>query len=532
MKKVVQTNIGGRHFFMDEDAYQVMNEYLDSLKAHFEKEKEVANEIIGDIEHRMAELLESRITDSKKVISLEDVLETIKILGKIEDFEFMDSTGQYKEEKTEDEEEPSYSRKENRRLYRDPDNSYIAGIGGGIGAYFNIDPLWPRLVLFALIFANGFGIILYLILWVIIPKATTTAQKLQMKGEPVTVKNIEKSISDEYQKVKENIHKIRDSEKFQKTQDVFYEILHAIGLFFRAILKIIVYAIGIAFIVAGVVFLAGLGIAFFTRFDVFGNIEWPKFEFSELSNIFVDPVNFNLMTLCIAILILVPLIGLIYAGIKLIFNIRTRNRFLSAIGLTAWILALICLVTLAFIEGENYAFEASESSTHTITDNNYSTFYLDIRQKQDYIEGMTVYSIFDFDIYYNKPDKKIMGKPELEIIKGYDDEPSLTIKKYTRNVSMKNADSYLDEIEYRWDQEDSVLYFDQFFSLDEDDKWRFPQVELTLSIPENKIIYISEGLQDILGDIDNIDFYIRDDMTDKKWIMTDRGLKLYGNPVE
>ena len=283
---------------------------------------------------------------------------------------------------------------------------------------------------------------------------------------------------------------------------------------------------------AGVVFLAGLGIAFFTRFEIFGNIEWPRFELSELSNIFVDPVNFNLMTLCIAILILVPLIALIYAGIKLIFNIRTRNRFLSAIGLTAWILALICLVTLAFMEGENYAFEASESSTHTITDNNYSTLYLDIRQKQDYIEGMTVYSIFDFDIYYNKSDKKILGKPELEIIKGYDKEPSLIIKKYTRNVSMKNADSYLDEIEYQWDQEDSVLYFDQFFSLDEDDKWRFPQVELTLSIPENKIIYLSEGMQDILGDIDNIDFYIRDDMTDKKWIMTDRGLKLYGNQVE
>ena len=78
MKKVVQTNIGGRHFFMDEDAYQVMNEYLDSLKAHFEKEKEVANEIIGDIEQRMAELLESRITDGKKVISLEDVQESIR----------------------------------------------------------------------------------------------------------------------------------------------------------------------------------------------------------------------------------------------------------------------------------------------------------------------------------------------------------------------------------------------------------------------------------------------------------------------
>jgi phage shock protein PspC (stress-responsive transcriptional regulator) len=532
MKKVVQTNIGGRHFFMDEDAYQVMNEYLDSLKAHFEKEKEVANEIIGDIEHRMAELLESRITDSKKVISLEDVLETIKILGKIEDFEFMDSTGQYKEEKAEDEEEPSYSRKENRRLYRDPDNSYIAGIGGGIGAYFNIDPLWPRLVLFALIFANGFGIILYLILWVVIPKATSTAQKLQMKGEPVTVRNIEKSISDEYQKVKKNIHKIRDSEKFHRTQDVFYEILHGIGLFIKAILKIIVYVIGIALIVAGVALVAGLGIAFFTKLDVFGNIEWPRFDLSELSNIFIDPVHFNLMTLCLAILILVPLIALIYGGIKLVFNIRTRNRFLRAIGLTAWILALICLVTLTFFEGENYAFEASQSSKHAITDNNYSTLYLDIRQDYDYIEGMTVYSIFDFDIYYSKSGEKIMGKPELEIIKGYDDSPSLTIKKYSRNVSMKNGNSYLDEIEYKWNQEDSIIYFDQFFSLDKDDKWRFPQVELTLSIPENKAIYLSEGMQDIIGDINSIDFYTIDDMIDKKWIMTDRGLKLYSSNVE
>ncbi len=530
MKKVVQTNIGGRHFFMDEDAYQVMNEYLDSLKTHFEKEKEVANEIIGDIEQRMAELLESRLTDNKKVISLEDVLETIKILGKIEDFEFMDGEGAYGEE--EEEKEPSYSRKENRHLYRDPDNSYIAGIAGGLGAYFNVDPLWPRLLFFALVFANGFGVILYFILWVVIPKARTTAQKLQMKGEPVTIKNIERSISDEYHKVKNNIYKIRDSEKFRKTQDVFYEILHTVGLFFRAILKIIIYIIGIAFIIAGVVLIAGLGIAFFTRFDVFGQIEWPRFDLPDLSNIFIDPVNFNLMTISLAIIILVPLIALIYGGIKLVFNIRTRNRFLGAIALTAWILALICLITLAFLEGENYAFEASESHTYTIKDNNYSTLYLDINQKHGFIEGMTVYSIFDFDIYYNRSDKTIMGKPELEIIKGYENEPRLTIKKYTRNVNMKNADSYLDEIKYKWEQKDSIVYFDEFYSLNEDEKWRFPEVELILSIPEDKVIYLSEGMQDILGEVDNTDFYLKDDMADKRWIMTKNGLKLYDRQSE
>ena len=80
MKKAVQINIGGRYFHIDEDAYQVLNEYLDSLRAHFEKEKEGGREIIEDIEQRMTELFESRLSDSKQVISIEDVREIIKIL--------------------------------------------------------------------------------------------------------------------------------------------------------------------------------------------------------------------------------------------------------------------------------------------------------------------------------------------------------------------------------------------------------------------------------------------------------------------
>jgi len=247
MKKAVQINIGGRYFHIDEDAYQLLNEYLESLKAHFEKEKEAGKEIIEDIEQRMTELFESRLTNNKQVISLEDVHEVIKILGRIEDFEFMEEKDEFRDEEQE-EKETTFKRKENRRLYRDPDNSYLGGVAAGLGAYFNIDPLWPRLLFVALIFANGFGVILYFILWVIVPKAKTTAQKLQMKGEPVTIQNIEKSISDEYHKVKRNIHKMKDSEKFQKTRDVFYDILNGIGLLFKALVKLIIYIIGIAFI--------------------------------------------------------------------------------------------------------------------------------------------------------------------------------------------------------------------------------------------------------------------------------------------
>ncbi len=526
MKKAVQINIAGRYFHIDEDAYQVLNEYLESLKGHFEKEKEAGKEIIEDIEQRMTELFESRLKNNRQVISLEDVREVIKILGKIEDFEFIEEKDEFKEE---DEQEATYSRKENRRLYRDPDNSYLGGVAGGLGAYFNIDPLWPRLVFVALVFANGFGVILYFILWVIVPKARTTAQKLQMRGERVTIQNIEKSISDEYQKVKRNIHKMKDSEKFQKTHEVFTDIFSAIGILFKALLKFIIYIIGFAFILAGIFLIVGLGITIFTRFDLFDTIHWPHINLPDLSSIFIDPVNFNLMTICIVILVLVPLLALIYGGIKLIFNIQARNRILSATALTAWILALILLITLVFIEGENYALEASGSSTYTIKDNNYKTLYLDIKEEYDLYQGITVYSIFDFDIYYSKSNEKILGKPELDIIKGYEGNPRITLKKYARNVSMENADNYLDKIEYQWEQNDSVLYFDQFYNVGKEYKWRFPKVELILKIPEGQVIYISEGMEDILGDVYNRDFYTERDMVGKSWIMTETGLKLFKN---
>ncbi len=522
MKKVVQINIGKRHFHIDEDACHVLTEYLDALKEHFMKDGESGNEIIEDIEQRMAEILEGKLTGNKQVISLKDVNDTIKILGKIEDFEFADDEeGPGKNNKS------SYSRKEWRRFYRDADRSYLGGVAAGLGAYFNTDPLLPRILFIALSFANGFGLILYLLLWIIVPKARTTAQKLQMKGEPVTIQNIEKSISDEYQKVKTNLHEMRSSERFHKTEEVFVDILHGIGLFFKAVLKLIIYVIGIAFIVAGILLIVSLGFTFFSSFDILGSIHWPSLSFPDLSGIFLEPSSNNLLIICVVILILVPLLSIIYAGIKLIFNIKSRSRFLRATAITAWVLALIFLITLFFIEGGNYAFEAMGSSEYTVDDKGYSTLYLEKTNDNDFIQGVTVYSIFDFDIYYNRDNNMIMGKPRLNITKGYKDKPELVIKKYSRNVSLSDADGYLDELEYNWEQDDSVLYFDQFFMIGTEHKWRFPKVELTLKIPEDKVIHISEGMEDILDDVDNINFYSDYDMAGKNWIMTDRGLRLY-----
>ena len=124
---------------------------------------------------------------------------------------------------------------------------------------------------------------------------------------------------------------------------------------------------------------------------------------------------------------------------------------------------MIFLVTFVFIEGENFAFEAMGSSKHAINDDSYSALYLKESDDYDLLQGITVYSIFNFEIFYDRNNNMIMGKPQLNIVKGHEEHPQLMVKKYSRNVSIKYADDYLDELEYNWEQDDSVLYFDRFF---------------------------------------------------------------------
>ena len=92
-----------------------------------------------------------------------------------------------------------------KRLYRDPDNRVLGGVCGGLGAYFNNDPLLFRILFIIIFFGMGSGLIIYLILWIAIPEARTTAQKLEMRGEPITIENIKKAVREEFENVKKNM---------------------------------------------------------------------------------------------------------------------------------------------------------------------------------------------------------------------------------------------------------------------------------------------------------------------------------------
>ena len=531
MKKAMQISIGGLHFHIDEDAYNLLKEYTDSLREFFSKDGEASTEIIDDIEQRMAELLNEKISDSKQVLTFEDVKNVIDTLGKIEEFEFERTTN----ENATGEEEPGGNRKVNKSLFRDPDNSILGGVCSGLAAYFNIEPWIMRVIFIVLLFINimippfltfsGFGILLYIILWIVVPKARTTAQKLQMRGEPVTVENIKRTVNDEYQKVKSSVKNIGQSDGFKKGVGVLEEFFRMIGKIILAVLKVMVYIIGFFFLIAGLILLAGFGTLFFARHQWLQHLDWPQIYLPDLSDFFTDPTTMVIVGICLLILIAIPVISLIIWGIKLLTNVRGSNRILQASAVTIWVIALIVLIAIAFTESNAFAFQASSSDNEIIKPSKSSTLYLEVKDANGVMDGVTVYSIFDYDIYYDKNDEKILGKPKLRISESKNNNIELIINKKMRNISMKNADEYLEEIEYNWKLRDSVLIFDNYFSLDEENKWRFAEVELVLEIPENQKIYISKNMDRILQSYWLSESVGSWDAYDKTLIMSDQGLK-------
>ena len=212
MKRTVNINLSGRVFYIDDDAFARLRAYLDRLERYFKKQEE-GQEIINDIESRIAELLGDRISGETGVVTIQMVEEVMSMMGQPEDFE--------DEEAASDSSSQSYEKytygRANKRLFRDVDGRVLGGVCGGIAAYLNMDPVIVRIV-FALFIFFGLGITIpiYIILWIVVPAALTTAQRLEMRGENVTISNIEKAIRNEFEDVKQRFSRVRDSKVYKK----------------------------------------------------------------------------------------------------------------------------------------------------------------------------------------------------------------------------------------------------------------------------------------------------------------------------
>jgi phage shock protein PspC (stress-responsive transcriptional regulator) len=200
MKKTFSVNLGNRVYNIDDDAYERLKEYLDRIESYFSDEKE-REDIINDIEIRLSELFLERLSASRQVVTLADVEDAIKIMG---------DPREIGGDKSKAPNDPTYSYGKHhgsRRLYRDPDNRVLGGVCGGLGAYLDMDPVILRVILVVLFFAFGVGLLVYIIMWIVVPEARTTAQKLEMRGDSVNASNIGNFFREEFDSVKKSFRR-------------------------------------------------------------------------------------------------------------------------------------------------------------------------------------------------------------------------------------------------------------------------------------------------------------------------------------
>ncbi len=196
MKKALQISIAQTLFTVEDDAYARLEQYLETVRKHF-AHTEGHDEIIADIESRIAEQLHE---SKEQVISLATIERVLVQMGNVEDFD---------DEENARADQTQSAQQGTKRLYRNPDDRYVAGVCSGLAAYFGLDPLWVRIAFVVLSFANGFGILAYVVMWVLVPEAKSGGQKLEMSGTPVTLETISETVRERINEVKDNKSGIR-----------------------------------------------------------------------------------------------------------------------------------------------------------------------------------------------------------------------------------------------------------------------------------------------------------------------------------
>ncbi len=215
MNKIFNINLGGYPFTIDEDAYLHLKKYLSAIHRHF-RSSEGYMEITSDIESRLAELFRER-TSIGAIVSLATVQEAVTIMGTPEDFGADPLTAEEETTFSYEKTAPKNDYRTGKRLFRNEDEKIIGGVCSGLTAYLGMkDPVWLRIIFAVFFLTGGLALPLYLILWAVVPAAKTSADRLAMRGEPITVENIGKTIEEELRNVVDKATEIGEelSEKF------------------------------------------------------------------------------------------------------------------------------------------------------------------------------------------------------------------------------------------------------------------------------------------------------------------------------
>ncbi|OYW19618.1 MAG: hypothetical protein B7Z54_03385, partial [Sphingobacteriales bacterium 12-47-4] len=351
MKKIININLSGRVIPIEDSAYEKLQAYIESLRRYFSKE-EGKDEIINDIESRIAELMNEKIRKGANAITDADIDEIAASMGRPEDFD-ADLDEDEKQRNAGKEQASTASVFDRihakRRLYRNTNDRVIGGVCSGIANYLDVDPSIVRLLFAIVTFGGfGFGILAYIILWIVLPEANTEYQKMEMRGERIDVNRIKQNVQDKAREFGEELKTAANefsskvggyskerSRQFarefgQAAGNAGIGLGHVIGVIFKAFFFFIAGSIAFGLFVALLALL-------------FSGVAWWPFN----NFLFTSDWQKMLAWGTVIFFLIVPLVGFITWLVRRIMKIRSGSGYMGWTFGALWTLGWVCVIWLA-----------------------------------------------------------------------------------------------------------------------------------------------------------------------------------------
>lgn len=487
MNKTVNINLAGTFFHIDEDAFGKLSRYLEAIKKSL-SDPQGSDEIIRDIEARIAELFSEKIESSSHVVTIKEVDAVIKVMGQPEDY-------MVDEEIFDDTPVTAKSRRSSsyKQLFRDIDNKFIAGVSSGLGHYLGIDAIWVRLLWVLLtVFSSGFFIIVYILFWILVPAAESTSDKLKMTGEPINISNIEKKFKEGYDNVADKV-KNADYDKYgKKVKSGASGFFDTLGSILLAILKIFVKFLGVLLIIISLSTLVGLIIGLFT----FGSIDlWGHGEVMDyISLVDTTSAPIWLISLLALLAVGIPFFVLFILGLKLLIdNLKSIGTPAKIVLLVLWFLSIVGLGILGIQQATEQAYDGEAVEEIVLPIRVDDTLRIAMRANTQY--EYTVRRSGGVEIKYTENDEKIIYSNDIRLIvrSTNDSIGKIVIGKTAEGKNLLEAKKRAEAIDYNYTMENNTLTLDGYFLTDIENKYRNQEVEIILYMPVGAVIYAEEN---------------------------------------
>ena len=494
MDKTKKINLAGILFQIDEEAFLILRDYLNALDNRL-KNTPGGNETLEDIEARIAEIFQTQ-KDAGVIISKEDVEAVIKIIGNPGEFEQPGFTAG-----------KSSAGPVRRRLYRDTGNSVIGGVCSGIGAYLNTDAVWIRLLFVIFTFSFGIAFFVYLGLWIALPAAVTEMQKRELFGENY------------YERMR------RDRKNGSgRLAGAINSVFMALGRLIYIAVRIILIILGLFMVLFGFSMLISFIMIFYLKIPGLffaGRVENAVFYMPDFLNVILNPSLTPWVMVLVSLVVILPLIALVYWGLKMIFRFRASESAVSLSAFVVWVISVSALVLIFFSQGISFA-EKGDRTERIFTDQAPDTLFVKAGRKiadMNFDKEMNIPGD-NYSLFMIKAENRLFSKPLIEIEGSGEERFNITVEKIMHGKSRREAVEKAEGLLFNYHLSGDTLYLDQFYEIPSEYRWSGSFIELTLHLPEKTVIWIDRDAEILFDDYQpgDIDAW---ELGGKYWIWED-----------